>query len=101
MEDFTTNNEESQTYSVQLRLRRVTYEDAYVSVLIDEKVMQEQEDGTGRIDFEKFVAEAVRISATSDVDWQVESTQTDVHPTQNESPPHRGIVDSLDLLNEQ
>ena len=66
-------DEEPQSYSVQLRLRRVTYEDAYVSVLIDEKVLQCQEDGTNKIDFERFVAKAIRISDAPGMDWQVES----------------------------
>ena len=101
MEDPAADNEEQPTYSVQLRLRRVTHEDAYVSVLIDEKVLQLQEDGTSTIDFEKFVTEALRISAAPGVDWQVESIQRDAHPTQAVRPANRGVVDSFYLPKEQ
>ena len=101
MENPAADNEEQQTCSVQLRLRRVTHEDAYVSVLIDEKVIQLQEDGTGTIDFEKFVTEAIRISAAPGVDWQVESIQCDAHPIQAVRPDDRGVVDSFCLPEEQ
>ncbi|MBH8558721.1 hypothetical protein [Hymenobacter negativus] len=94
-------NEEPQSYSVQLRLRRVTYEDSYVAVPIDEKVLLRHEDGTDRIDFEKLVAEAIRISNVPGTDWQVESREIDAHPTQAARPENRGIVDSFFLSNEQ
>ncbi|GAA4036571.1 hypothetical protein GCM10022409_21860 [Hymenobacter glaciei] len=101
MEGSPTEDEAQQTYSVQLRLRRVIHEDAYVSVLIDEKVVQLQKDGTSTIDFEKFVAEAIRISAAPEVDWQVEGIQTDAHPIQAVRPVDRDVVDSFYLPDEQ
>jgi len=82
-------------------LRRVIHEDAYVSLLIDEKVIRLLEDGTSTIDLEKFVAEAIRISAAPGVDWQVESIQTDAHPTQAVRPADRRVMDSFYLPDEQ
>ena len=57
--------------------------------------------GTSIIDFEKFVAETIRISVAPEVDWQVESIQIDAHPTQAVRPATRGVVDSFYLSDEQ
>ncbi|MBO2013060.1 hypothetical protein [Hymenobacter negativus] len=96
-----TDANEGQTYSIQLRLRRVTYEDAYVSVILNDKVMQVQEDGTSKIDFEKFLAEAIRVSTTPNVDWQVESSQTEAHPLQAVRPDDRRVIDSFYFPDDQ
>ena len=60
-----------------------------------------QEADTSTIDFEKFVAEAIRISVAPEVDWQVESIQIDAHPTQAVRPATRGVVDSFYLPDKQ
>ena len=97
MDRPTPENDAPKTYSVQLRLRRVTHEDASVSVLMDDKVMQRNADGTGKIDWEKLVAEAVRVSQTPGVDWRVESSGTAPHPLQSVRPDHRTVVESFYL----
>ena len=95
------DNEGQQTCSAQLRSRRVTDEDAYASVLINEKAMLLQGISTCTIDFEKFVAETIRISVAPEVDWPVESIQLDPHPTQAVRPATRGVVDGFYLPDEQ
>jgi hypothetical protein len=38
------------TYSIALRLRRVTYEDAYIAVPVTDAIVKKAEDGSFRID---------------------------------------------------
>ncbi|WP_223650197.1 hypothetical protein [Hymenobacter psoromatis] len=90
-------SDENKTYSVRLRLRREVVEDSYVSVIIDEKVTTEQEDGSFKIDFEKLAAEAIRISTNPQVDWQAESSRTEPHPLQTVMPDERTVLDSSEV----
>lgn len=90
-------SDEPKTYSIQLRLRREIVQDAYVSVFVDEKVLTQQEDGSLKIDFEKLVAEAVRISNDPRMDWQLESSRVELHPLQAVRPDERSVLDSSDV----
>jgi hypothetical protein len=71
------------TYSISLRLRRVTYEDAYVAVPVTEAIMKKSEggvlekgeDGHFRIDPEVLWAEGIRISQDNRVEWKIECTK--------------------------
>jgi hypothetical protein len=65
---------EETTYSIMLRVRRVTVEDAYVAVPVTDAIMTSDKEGAARIYSDAFVAEAVRISVDPRVEWQVEST---------------------------
>ena len=95
------NSTEQQTCSVQLRLRRVTYEDAYVSVLVSDKVMREKEDGNSEIDWPKMLAEATRVSLMPGTEWQIESSVIEPHPLQSPRPNDRTVIDSFYLPDEQ
>ena len=83
------------TYSVALRVRRVTYEDAYVAVPVTDAIMKMKEDGTPGIDFEKLVAEAIRISKDPRVEWQVEESKTEPHQIQQSPPEGRKSFDAF------
>ena len=82
------------TYSVMLRVRRVTVEDAYVAVPVTDSILTPDEEGTARINFDAFVAEAIRISGNPRVEWQVESTTTESHPVQRPLPDGRRSLDA-------
>ena len=87
-------NEEPQTYSIALRLRRVTFEDAYVSVLVTDAIMQKKEDGSFGLDVDAFIAEAMRMGSDPRVEWKIESTEIEPHPVQGPKPDDRSYFDS-------
>lgn len=86
---------DEKTYSVALRLRRVTYEDAYVAVPVTDEIIKPDADGVGRIDFEAFVAEALRIGERAEIDWQVEEVVNEAHPLQQPMPEGRRSFDAF------
>lgn len=86
-------SDKAETYSVMLRVRRVTYEDAYVAVPVTEKIMKEKEDGSFGLHIDAFVAEALRISYDPRVEWKIESSQREPHPTQMPKPEDREKFD--------
>lgn len=88
--------EEPKTFSITLRLRRAIYEDAYVAVPVTDAIVKANDDGTGSIDFEAFVAEAIRISGDERVEWKVEETQIEPHPIQGPLPEDRSLFDAYD-----
>jgi hypothetical protein len=79
----------SKSYSVALRVRRVIYEDAYVSVPVTDAILKRKEDGSRGIDFEKFVAEGLRMSKDSQVEWRTEEAKSEIHPIQQAAPKDR------------
>ncbi|HXO20383.1 MAG TPA: hypothetical protein VOA87_10730 [Thermoanaerobaculia bacterium] len=83
------------TYSILLRYRRVTTEDAYVSVPVTSDLMkpEPEADGTFRLNTDALWAEGLRISRDSRVEWRVESTETVPHPTQQPKPEDRYTFD--------
>ena len=81
----------TKTYSIQLRLKRTIIEDCYVSVPVTNSIMTEKENGSFGIDFEKFVKEAISISANQNVDWQIESSIIEAHSTQAVKPEIRKL----------
>ena len=83
-----------ETHSVMLRVRRITYEDAYVAVPVTTAIMEKKEDGTYGLNVDALVAEALRISNNQQVDWQVESSQKEPHPIQMPKPENRQIFDA-------
>lgn len=86
--------EEQRTYSIALRLRRVTYEDAYVAVPVTDAILKMDDDGEMRLDFDRFVAAAIQIGGDSRVEWRVESSSTEAHPTQGPKPEDRKSFDA-------
>lgn len=86
--------EESKTYSIALRLRRVIYEDAYVAVPVTDAIVKVNDDGTGSIDPEALVTEAIRIGEDDRVEWKVEETRIEAHPIQAPLPKGRSRFDA-------
>ena len=87
--------DQSRTYSVVLRVRRVTYEDAYVAVPVTATILTTNADGTMTIDPEAFVAEALRISHDPRVEWIVETSNLEPHPIQQPKPDDRQCLDGF------
>ena len=82
-----------ETYSISLRLQRITVEYAYVSVPVTSDIITEQEDGTGRIDPTRLLQPAIELGSGPDVKWHEESVEIHPHPTQK--PPEPGEIDFL------
>ena len=74
------------TYSVSLRLQRITTEFAFVSVPVSADLMIEQPDGTGRIDVAKMVQRAIEMGQAEGVAWRPEEQQVQPHPIQIPPP---------------
>ncbi|MEV0522003.1 hypothetical protein AB0I66_01155 [Streptomyces sp. NPDC050439] len=70
------------TYSISVRLQRTTVEEAYVSVPVTDAVMQQEpaENGSSRLDKEKFVAAAIELGG--EAEWLPEQQQVALHPIQ-------------------
>ncbi|MDR2871768.1 MAG: hypothetical protein LBV45_04475 [Xanthomonadaceae bacterium] len=85
--------EEPQSYSIVLRVRRVVYEDGYVSVPVDDTIVKRREDGHFAVNPDAFLAEAVRIAQDPQVEWIVEERAIEAHPTQCVKPADRRVVD--------
>jgi len=83
------------TYSIALRLRRVTYEDAYIAVPVTDAVVRPQLDGSLLVDPDALWAEGIRIGQDSRIEWQVESSKTEAHPTQQAAPDGRNKFDAF------
>jgi len=83
------------TFSIALRLRRVTYEDAYIAVPVTDAVVRPKPDGSMGVDPEALFAEGIRIGQDSRVEWQVESSKTEAHPIQQAAPEGRKKLDTF------
>lgn len=81
------------THSVQARVRRVTIEDAFLAVPVTEAVLNEQPDGSFRLNGEAVFREATRIAADLRVPWQAEFIEIVPHPTQCPRPEDRELFD--------
>jgi len=88
-------SEDQRTYSIALRVRRVTYEDAYVAVPVTSEITKKNEDGTVGINPEAFFAEAIRISQSPRVEWKIETCQAEPHPEQQDMPEGRKKFDAF------
>jgi len=87
-------SDEKKTYSVVLRVQRVTYEDAYVAVPISEELTEQKEDGSIGLNVEALLSQAIRISNDERVEWKRESFKTEPHPTQSPVPEDRIAFDA-------
>lgn len=83
------------TYSIALRIRRVIYEDAYIAIPVTDAIVRKADDGSLRIDPEAMYAEGLRIGQDARVEWQVESTNMEVHPVQQAAPEGRKKLDAF------
>lgn len=70
------------SYSIALRVQRTTIEYAYLRIPITEAVVDEQPNGSGRINAEKLVAEGQRMAQSPEMIWYSESQTIEPHPWQ-------------------
>jgi hypothetical protein len=70
------------TYSISLRLRRITVEYAYVNVPVVGDVVKPDEQGVGRIDGAELTRRAVEMGQRSEVAWYREEQRVEPHPLQ-------------------
>jgi hypothetical protein len=70
------------TYSISLRLRRITVEYAYVNVPIAGDVVKPDAQGVGRIDVEEMTRRAVAMGDRPEVVWYLEEQRIEPHPLQ-------------------
>ena len=85
------NDSGSPSYSISVRLQRVTTEFAFVSVPVAPDIMIQQPDGTGRIDGARMVVQAIELGSAPGVTWQVEEQRVLPHPIQTPPP---GLTDT-------
>ncbi len=90
--------DERKTFSIALRLRRTIHEDAYVAVPVTDALIKINDAGEGEIDFELFVAEAIRIGSDARVEWKIESTSMEAHPVQGPTPDDRQSFDAFHAI---
>ncbi|HET7076811.1 MAG TPA: hypothetical protein VFM49_05110 [Chloroflexia bacterium] len=76
-----------ETYSISLRLQRVTVEYAYVSVPVTTALLVDQDDGTARLNTDRLVEQAVAMGSEAGVKWHPESVDIQPHPTQKAPEP--------------
>ncbi|MET1079856.1 MAG: hypothetical protein ABWY06_17730 [Pseudomonas sp.] len=86
--------DQPETVSIALRVRRVTYEDAYVAVHVTQALTKIDENGERKLNFEAFFAEGLRISEDPRGEWKTESCITEPHPLQGPKPDDRQTLDS-------
>jgi hypothetical protein len=77
---------------IQVRVRRITIEDAFVAVPITSAVTKEEPDGSVHVDGAAVFREAVRIAADPSAQWQAESVEIVVHPMQCPRPEDRELL---------
>ena len=78
----------TKTFSISVRLQRVTTETAHVSVALSEELLQVNPDGsrTNTIDAEKLIAAAIELGRLPVTRWSVEGDVVITpHPVQ--TPP--------------
>jgi hypothetical protein len=83
----------SKTYSISFRLRRTTYEDAFVSVPVTDEVMQDKTDEQGhrRLDADKLSRAALCLASNSKTRWRAEGDPIlELHPIQVAPNEHPG-----------
>jgi hypothetical protein len=74
--------EGAKTFSISLRLKRVTVEYAYVNVPVVDDVVKPDEQGVNRIDVEELSRKAIDMSQSVGVVWYREEQTTLPHPLQ-------------------
>ena len=74
--------EGAETFSISLRLRRVTVEYAYVNVPVVDDVVKPDEQGVNRIDFAELTRKAIEMSQSPEVVWYREEQKTEPHQVQ-------------------
>jgi hypothetical protein len=96
---MTEEGAETPTYSVCLRLRRVTVEYAYVRVPVTQEIMQTDDHGETRthdegyahIDPKKMVRRGIDIAQAGQTRWYREEETIEPHPIQKAPEPEEAV----------
>jgi len=75
------------TYSISIRLRRVTVEYAYVNVPVTDEIIKPDGQGEGRIDVTLMTEKAVGMGRMAEVVWYPEERRIETHPVQKAPEP--------------
>ena len=76
----------TRTFSVSVRLQRVTTETAYVSVPLSQELFSAKPDGSETIDGERVIAAAIELGRQSETRWSVEG-EVVITPHPLQTPP--------------
>jgi hypothetical protein len=80
---------QAKTYSVSVRLRRTTIEEAFVSVPITTDMWKAPDDqGRVSLDGEKVMAEALNIGSDPETVWTLEEQPKIEHHPIQKAPPY-------------
>jgi hypothetical protein len=75
--------------SIMVRVRRTVTEEFHVSVPITEDLIDEQPDGSGRLNGKRVFDEAIRIGQTAELAWRREGEPSvEIHPLQTTPPQY-------------
>ena len=77
--------------SIQARVKRITIEDAYISVPITNELFEDKpgEDGKYHLNMEAFWKKAAELSSNLSVEWKVEEILVEPHNIQKPIPIDR------------
>ena len=81
------DSEGEATYSISMRLRRVTVEYAYVNVPVAGDLIKSDEQGVGRIDVTLMTRKVVEMGQEPEVVWYREEQRLEPHPIQKAPEP--------------
>jgi hypothetical protein len=76
----------AKTFSVSVRLQRVTTESAHVSVPLSQELFHSNPDGSETIDGEKLIAAAIELGKHLETRWSVEG-EVVITPHSLQTPP--------------
>jgi hypothetical protein len=78
-------------YSVNIRLKRVTIEYAYVIVPVTDDMIKPVSQGEGRIDVERVMRRAIQMGQSPGLAWYPESRVVEPHPIQKPQTLDRSV----------
>jgi len=76
----------AKTYSISVRLQRITIEAAHVSVPLSQELFHRNPDGSETIDGEKVMAAAIELGRSLATQWSVEG-EVVITPHPLQTPP--------------
>jgi len=76
----------AKTFSISVRLQRVTTETAHVSVPLSQELFHSNPDGSETVDGERVIAAAIELGRNPDIRWSVEG-EVVVTPHPLQTPP--------------
>lgn len=92
------DRQEPRVYSIPVRLRRTTVEEAYILVPVTKDLLSEAAPRERRrLDGKKVFERAKELSASRLVHWYIEEQATQTHPLQKARQPEQAAYSPIDL----